>query len=74
MWKDNTLQTSELRIQITSEHIYAKGKWVIHVREFGWNTKMMNIPDDSTIEEAKIRAVEMCKEFLNDALASLNAL
>ena len=74
MWKDGTLQTSELRIQITNKHINAKGMWVIHVREFGWNTKFMSIPDDSTTEEAQIRAVDMCKEFLNGALASLNAI
>lgn len=74
MWKDGTLQTSELRIQITNEHIYAKGIWVIHVREFNWNTKPMNIPNDSTIEQAQKRAVEMCKNHLNKAMSSLGVL
>lgn len=74
MWINGTLQTSELRIQITNRHINAKGMWVIHVREFGWNTKLMNIPDNSTLEQAQERAIEMCKDFLNRAMDSLNAL
>lgn len=71
MWKDGILQTKELRIQITNKHIYAKGIWVIHVREFGWNTKEMNIPSDSTMEQAQQRAINMCKEYLTNALKSL---
>ena len=71
MWKDGTLQTKELRIQITNNHVCAKGTWVIHVREFGWNTKDMNISTDSTLEQARQRAVVMCKEYLTNALNSL---
>ena len=74
MWKDGTLQTSELRIQITNRHIRAKGMWVIHVREFGWNTKLMNIANHSTQEQAQEKAIEMCKDYLNRAMDSLNAL
>lgn len=72
MWKDGALQTSELRIQITNRHINAKGVWVIHVREFAWNTKLMGIADDSTQEQAQERAVEMCRNYLNRAMSSLN--
>lgn len=71
MWKDGTLDTGLLRIQITNNHIHAKGTWVIHVREFGWNTKIMDLPNDSTETQAKEKAIDMCKEYLNKALESL---
>jgi hypothetical protein len=73
-WIDKTLKTPELRIQITNSHIYAKGIWVIHVREFNWDTKDIGIPDESTLEEAQAAAVELVKQHLNKMLKSLNDL
>lgn len=73
-WIDKTLQTPELRIQITNSHIYAKGIWVIHVREFNWDTKDIGIPNESTLEEAQAAAVELVKQHLNKMLKSLNDL
>lgn len=73
-WIDKTLQTPELRIQITNSHIHAKGIWVIHVREFNWDTKDIGIPNESTLEEAQTAAVELVKQHLNKMLKSLNDL
>lgn len=71
IWKDGTLETGVLRIQITNTHIHHKGVWVVHVREFGWNSRYMNIPNDSTEEQAQEKAIDMCKDYLNKALESL---
>lgn len=73
-WNNGTLQTSHLRIQITNSHIYAKGIWVMHVREFNWNTKQIGVPNEATEEEAQIAAVELVKQYINDILTSLNGL
>lgn len=73
-WNNRTLQTPQLRIQITNSHIHAKGIWVMHVREFNWNTKKIGVPNDATEEEAKIAAVELVRQYLNDMLTSLNGL
>lgn len=74
MWKENTLQLKNLRIQITNKHVNAKGIWVIHVREFNWNTKSIGIPNESTEEQAKVTAIEMVKEFLTETLREVTEL
>jgi len=71
-WNNGTLKTPELRIQITNSHVHAKGIWVMHVREFNWNTKAIGVPDDATEEEAQIAAVEKVREHLTRMIESLN--
>lgn len=73
-WNNGTLQTPHLRIQITKSHILAKGIWVMHVREFNWNTKQIGIPNESTEEEAKIAAVKLVRQHVKDMLSSLDGL
>lgn len=73
-WNNGTLQTSQLRIHITKSHIYAKGIWVMHVREFDWNTKHIGVPNEATEEEAQIAAVKLVRQHVNDMLTSLNGL
>ena len=73
-WNNGTLQTQQLRIQITNSHIHAKGIWVMHVREFNWNTKHIGVPNEATEEEAQIAAVELVRQYVNDMLTSLNGL
>lgn len=73
-WNNRTLQTPELRIQITNSHIYAKGIWVMHVRELNWNTRAIGVDENATEEEAQIAAVENVKEHLKRMMDSLNAL
>ena len=73
-WDNGTLQTPQLRIQITNSHVHAKGIWVMHVREFNWNTKPIGVPNEATEEEAQIVAVELVKQYVNDILTSLNDL
>jgi len=73
-WNKGTLQTPHLRIQITNSHIHAKGIWVMHVREFNWNTKQIGVPNEATEEEAQIAAVENVREHLKRMIESLNGL
>jgi hypothetical protein len=73
-WNNGTLQTPHLRIQVTNSHIHAKGIWVMHVREFNWNTEQIGVPNEATEEEAQIAAVELVRQYLNDMLTSLNGL
>ena len=73
-WNNGTLQTPQLRIQITNSHIHAKGIWVMHVREFNWNTKEIGVPKESTEEEAQIAGVALVRQYVNDMLDSLNDL
>ena len=70
-WIKGTFQTPELRIQITNSHIHAKDEWVIHVRELGWNTKRLIIPNESTEQEAQKAAILAVKSHIEDMLHSL---
>jgi flagellar biosynthesis regulator FlaF len=73
-WNNRTLKTPELRIQITNSHIHAKGIWVMHVREFGWNTRAIGVLDNATEQEAQIAAIENVREHLKRIIESLNGL
>ena len=73
-WKNGTLQTPQLRIQITNSHIDARGIWCMHVREFNWHTKKIGVPNEATEEEAQIAAVELVRKYVNDMLNSLTGL
>lgn len=73
-WNNGTLKTPELRIQITNSHIHAKGIWVMHVREFNWNTKAIGVPNEATEEQAQIAAVEKVRAHLEKMIESLNGL
>lgn len=70
-WKDGTFKTKNLRIQITNKHIRAKGVWVMHVREFGWDTLEIGIEDVCTQEQAQKRAISLVKVHLHKMLQSL---
>ena len=70
-WKKGELENSFVRIQVTNQYIYAKGKWVMHVRELNWSVKHIGIPDSATEEEAQIAAVEKVKEHLSKMIESL---
>ena len=70
-WNNRTLKTADLRIQITNSHIYAKGTWVMHVREFNWNIKAIGVPDQATEQEAQSAAVQLVREHLENMLDSL---
>ena len=67
-WNDGTLQTPHLRIQVLNTHIYAKGIWVMHVRELNWNTKPIGIPNNATEEEAQKAALELVIQYVSDML------
>lgn len=73
-WNNRKLQTPQLRIEITNSHIHAKGIWVMHVREFNWHTKQIGVPNEATEREAKIAAVELVRQYVNDILTALNGL
>jgi hypothetical protein len=73
-WKDGTLKTNNLRIQITNSHIYAKGEWVMHVREFGWNTKRLGLPSNASEEEAQSAAIHQVRSHLIAMKDELNGL
>jgi len=70
-WKNGETENALVRIQVTNQHIYAKGKWVMHVRELDWSVKDIGIPDSATEEEAQIAAVEKVKEHLIKMIESL---
>ena len=70
-WNNGTLQTSHLRIQITNSHVWAKGFWVMHVREFNWNTKHLMLPATAPEEEAQKAAVKLVKQYLQEMLNSV---
>ena len=61
-WKNGTLETKNLRIQITNQHISYKGTWVIHVRELNWNCRILGIPDDSTEKFAQEEAIRQIRQ------------
>jgi hypothetical protein len=73
-WKNGTLQTPNLRVQVTNSHIYAKGIWVMHVREFGWNCREIGISNNATEQEAQIAAVDKVKQHLKTMLSELDSL
>ena len=71
IWNKGTLQTPNLRIEITNKHIWEPGKWVCHVREFNWSVKPLNIPNESTEQEAQSAALAMVKHHLYAIVAEL---
>jgi len=74
LWVNGTVETSHLRIQVMNNHIHHKGVWVMHVREFDWNCKYLNIPNDSTQEQAQKAAIKAIRHFLQTVTYSLKGL
>lgn len=70
-WKEGELRTKSLRIQLTNGHIHNPGVWLIHVREFGWDSKALDIPNESTETQAQTAAVEMVRQHLKGMLSEL---
>ena len=66
MWKNNEWQTKKMRIQITNGHIEAKGVWVMHVRELGWQKEIIGIPNEATEAQAQKAAVKKIKRHLKE--------
>ena len=73
-WKDGTLKTPHLRIQITNSHRHDPGQWVMHVRELNWNTVRLGLSDIASEEVAQSTAKTMVKSHLNSMIDSLNGL
>ena len=71
-WKEGTLQTKSIRIQITNKHIRDQGVWVCHVRELDWSCNRIGVPDTATQEEAQDAAVKMVKHHLHTMIAELS--
>ena len=71
-WKENTLQTKNIRIQITNRHVENPGVWVCHVRELDWRCKPLGIPNGDSEQDAKAAAVLMVKHHLHTMIAELS--
>lgn len=71
MWQDGKLQTEYVSIQVTNKHIHCRGEWVMHVREFNWNCKPLEISTDASLEVAQHKALEMVRNHLQHMLNSL---
>lgn len=54
------LKLPSLRISITNAHIYNRGVFTMHCHQLGFDTYNLQI-DGSKVEEAKEKAITLCK-------------
>lgn len=52
--KNGILQTKNLRIEVTNQHIYYPGMWVMHCRELGISCKQLTTPHTDSEQAAMI--------------------
>ena len=70
-WENGELNTPQLRIQVTKNHIYYKGVWVMHVREFNWSCKQIEVNATATEEDAQVAAIKQVRAHLLNMINSL---
>ena len=71
-WDQGTLETKNVRISITNKHIHYKPQWICHVRELDWSCKSLEIPDESTEQQAQEAALLMVRDHLRKMLAEIS--
>ena len=67
------LKLPSIRIYITNGHLRNKGVFTMHCYELGFDTYDLHI-DGANVEQAKEKAINLCKGRVNNYALQLNSL